>query len=109
MSPQNSPSSDWRRIELTRSGGQLPTFKPHIALTLDSLAATDRDALLQLLQTSNFSTLPARFSGHAHPDAYTYRLSAWNADGVRTVEFSDDDGHPAALDAVRDWLLAHKP
>lgn len=94
---------------MVRSGGQMPTLKPRFQLALASLPAADRDALLKLLQTSNFSALPARFTGRPHPDAYTYRLTAWNADGARTVEFSDDDGHPAALDALLDWLLAHKP
>ncbi|HEY5801723.1 MAG TPA: protealysin inhibitor emfourin, partial [Burkholderiaceae bacterium] len=49
------------------------------------------------------SSAPTR--GHA--DGFSYTLTLWMADGSsRTVTFGDDDGHPAAIDALLNWLRA---
>lgn len=101
--------SSWTRVELARSGGMVPTLRPHFEIELSQLPAAERATVTGLLNASNFLALPARFSSATLPDAYTYRLTAWNAAGPHSIEFSDGDGHPDALDTLLNWLQTHKP
>ena len=95
---------DWLYIELERSGGQVPTFRPRFTVEVKSLNPEDRKAIDRLLSNADFFRQPARFSGTGHPDAFEYRLTVQATEGSYTVIFHDGDGHPESLDALAEWV-----
>lgn len=91
-------------IELERSGGQIPTYRPKFRVEVKDLSAEHRKALDRLLKDADFFHQPARFSGTGHPDAFEYRLNVQATDGSYVLIFHDQDGHPESIDALADWV-----
>lgn len=99
---------NWLYIELERSGGHVPTFRPKFRVEIKDLSATECEQLDRLLRNVDFFHQPARFSGTGHPDAFEYRLTVAGGEGSHTVVFHDQDGHPEAIDALATWIRAHQ-
>lgn len=92
-------------LQLERSGGQLPTFRPRVEVALGALPQADRE---QAQALANAVRAPVRSRGARHPDAFTYRITVTRADGsTQVLEFGDADGHDASLDALAEWIRAH--
>ena len=98
----------WSFVELERSGGQVPTFRPKFRIEAKDLSEEERGSLDRLLKNSDFFNQPSRFSETGHPDTFEYRLTCdWDGQ-THTVVLHDQDGHPATLDALVEWILDHK-
>jgi hypothetical protein len=96
-------------VQLDRSGGQLPTYRPKFRIEVKNLSAADRAELERLLKEADFFQQPNRSSETGLPDAFKYTLTVETGEGSHTVVFRDQDGHAPALDALAAWLRAHKP
>ena len=97
---QRSGKHTWVKVALTRSGGQMPTLRPHIEIDLAQLPDTDRAALACLLDASAIASLPASYGAPVRADAFTYCLSASDTGASHSVQFSEGDAHAPALDAL---------
>jgi len=103
------PLSDPSYVELERSGGQLPTYRPTVRIDVDSLSEADRRKLDALIHGARLDQQPAQFSKSAVPDAFSYRLTVkLPGQPERTVTFRDQDGHPASIDNLADWIRSRK-
>jgi hypothetical protein len=96
------------RVELERSGGHVPTFRPKYVVAVAALTAAERAQLAGLIEGAGFFRLPARFSKTAHPDAFEYRLAIQDASASHAVIYHDGDGHPESLDDLADWIIDHQ-
>lgn len=99
---------NWQYIELGRSGGQVPTFRPKYRLEIKDLSAEERQTLARLLKEADFFHQPDRFPGTGFPDTFEYRLTVQSAEASHTVVFHDQDGHPESLDTITDWVYSHQ-
>jgi hypothetical protein len=98
----------WLYVELERSGGHVPTFRPKFRLEVKALSVDERKKLDRLLKDADFFHQPARFSGTGHPDAFEYRLTVEGTEESHTVVYHDQDGHPESIDTLADWVRAHQ-
>ena len=97
-------SADLTRLELRRSGGQLPGLRPVWQVDVDRLSPARRRQLDRLLSAvERVSDAPG--SGAVWPDAFRYELILTGREGDPvTLRFADQDGHAAGLDALADWV-----
>lgn len=93
-------------IEVERSGGQLPLYRPRFKVEEKDLSGQERRMLAHLVEKADFFSQPGRFSLTGHPDAFEYRMTVIQSGKAHTVVFHDDDGHPESLDDLVDWLRA---
>jgi hypothetical protein len=96
-----------RSVELVRSGGQLPTYKPTYKLDAHDLTEADRKSLEALVAKLDLAKLPDRFTASPAPDAFEYVLTVRRDEATRTITFHDMDGHPQTLDELVSWIRAH--
>ena len=95
-------------VDLQRSGGQVPTYRPSVRVDAKELSAEERADLERLLRKADFFQQPAQFPATA-AEVFEYRLTVQSTEQSHTVVFHDRDGHPEALDQIRDWLNARQP
>jgi hypothetical protein len=95
------------QVELERSGGQLPTFKPKYVVATDSLSSEECHELKRLIEKTNFFRQPKQFSETGLPDAFKYKLTVQEGGQRHSVIFHDEDGHPEQIDAIADWVRSH--
>ena len=95
-------------VQLERSGGQVPTYRPKFKVEVKNLNAADRAQLERLLKEADFFHQPKSFSETGLPDVFKYTLTVETQEGSYTVVFRDQDGHPESLDALAVWIRSHK-
>lgn len=106
---QSMPLSDPSYVELVRSGGQVPTYRPTARIDVDSLSEADRRTLEALARDARLDQQPAQLPKSAVPDVFSYRLTVkLPGQPERTVTFHDQDGHPTTFDKLADWIRSHK-
>ena len=94
-------------VELERSGGQVPTYRPKFRVDVKGLSVEHRRVLDRLLKDADFFHQPTRFSGTGHPDVFEYRLHVQASDGSHVLIFHDQDGHPESIDKLAEWIRTH--
>jgi hypothetical protein len=94
-------------VAYERSGGQVPTYRPSARIEAAKLSANDRAELERLLKNADVVGQPETFTGARVPDSFEYRLTVSYANRTRTLIFHDQDGHPASLDALVNWIREH--
>jgi hypothetical protein len=95
-------------VELERSGGQVPTFRPTVRIDLRNLSQNERDEFERHIKQSDFFRQPARIAGPIHPDAFEYRLTVHTTNSSHSVTYHDDDGHHESIDTMADWIRTHQ-
>ncbi|MDY7791648.1 protealysin inhibitor emfourin [Burkholderia ubonensis] len=102
---QIMPTTEPSYVEVERSGGQIPTYRPKVRVDVDRLTADERQRLEELVANAHLEHQATGTVNLPFPDAFTYRLTV-KMPGCpeRTVAFADQDGHPAALDELADWV-----
>jgi hypothetical protein len=95
-------------VELERSGGQVPTYRPRVRLALGELSAADRAHCETLARRAASAPGPSQAAPRV-PDSFQWQLTIRLADRApaQTLRFTDHDGHPAAWDVLADWLRRH--
>jgi hypothetical protein len=91
------------RISLERSGGFMGI---PMTTTIDTnqLSSRESEQLHQLVETLDFSQLPALTASTPQPDRFQYRLTIDHNSQSQTVSFSEST-MPIALQPLVDWLL----
>jgi hypothetical protein len=101
---QHMVKPDWLYIELERSGGQVPTFRPRFRIDIKGVSEEDLKTVDHLLSKVDLFHQPDRFPRTGHPDTFEYHLTIGSAEESHTIVFHDEDGHPKSLDALVDWI-----
>jgi len=97
-------AADLVSLTLSRSGGHLPGLRPTWQMRVDGLSPARRRQLDRLL-TAVDPQAPGLAAGSTWPDAFRYELTLTGREGDPvTLRFADQDGHPAWLDALADWV-----
>ena len=101
------PAAEPSYVELERTGGQVPTYRPTVRVDVAALSAADRQKFDELTRNAPLAPPAAPASKAPIPDGFTYRLTVKLAgQPERTLTFGDQDGHPASLDHLADWIRA---
>jgi hypothetical protein len=108
MAQSREQHQEFIAVELERSGGQVPTFRPKFRIEVGNLSRNERDELERLITKSDFFQQAPQTAGTVHPDAFEYRLTVHTKDGSHTVTYHDDDGHPESIDRMADWIRSHR-
>jgi len=106
MAQSREQHQEFIAVELERSGGQVPTFRPKFRVDIGNLRQNEREEFGRLVKQSEFFKQPDRIIGTVHPDAFEYRLTVQTKDGSHSVTYHDDDGHPDSIDTMADWIRA---
>lgn len=93
------------QIELERTGG-VAGIRFAATVDTETLATDEAARLRQLVDDSNFFSLPARLSASAPgPDRFHYRFTVRTPERSHTVDVSEG-ALPLPLRALTDWLMA---
>jgi hypothetical protein len=96
-----------RYVAYERSGGQLPNYRPSARVEAAKLSKTEHAELEKLIRGADIMRQPEAFRGQPIPDSFEHKLTVAYGKRTRTVVFHDQDGHPASLDSLVNWIKSH--